>query len=98
MPDSTFVGDNDHGDAVPTPKVEALVKELEQTRRERDLARMEVCMILAGKVGKSSSICPDALEHAERRGWDCFSELSNRMATNEALQRLSDLDHELGIQ
>ena len=57
-----------------TSHIEDLVTKCEQLQHERDEARREVCMIVAGKVGKSSSVCPDALEHAERCGWDCFKE------------------------
>jgi len=43
-------------------------------RQERDEARREVCMILAGKSGKSSYTSPDAIRISEERGWDCFKE------------------------
>lgn len=34
--------------------------------------RQEVCMLSVGKGGRSSSVSPDAIEEADRRGWDCF--------------------------
>ena len=39
---------------------------------ERDEARCEMCMVVAGKCGKSAFVSRDAVEEAKRRGWDCF--------------------------
>ena len=41
---------------------------------ERDEARREVCAILGGKGGRSSSNSPDAYTVANERGWDCYKE------------------------
>lgn len=57
-----------------TSHIEDLVTKCEQLQNERDEARREVCMIVAGKGGKSAYISPDAVEHAENQGWDCFKE------------------------
>jgi hypothetical protein len=51
-----------------------LRKENEELRKERDEARREVCAILGGKGGRSSSASPDAIDVATERGWDCFRE------------------------
>lgn len=45
--------------------------------RQRDQARREVCMILAGKTTKSSYASPDAIAIAEQRRWDCFKDEIN---------------------
>lgn len=52
----------------------SLIEKLEQ---ERDEARQELCMILAGKGGRSSSISPDAIEVSKSRGWNCFTNKEN---------------------
>jgi len=66
-----FVGDDDHGDALPPSEV--LFKEVLELRKQRDEARREICMILGGKGGRSSHVSPDAIDHARSRGWDCFA-------------------------
>jgi predicted nuclease with TOPRIM domain len=48
--------------------------DLERVTIERDEARREVCAILGGKGGRSSSNSPDAYTVANERGWDCFKE------------------------
>ena len=48
--------------------------EIERTRAERDAARRELCMVIAGKCGKSAFVSGDAVEEARRRGWHCFME------------------------
>lgn len=50
--------------------------EIERTRAERDEARREVCLIIAGKCGKSSFVSADAIAEAQRRGWPCFPEVT----------------------
>ena len=64
-------------------------------RKERDEARREICMIMGGKGGRSSQISPDAIDYAKSRGWDCFRDYDK---ANEALDKLSELDEELGLQ
>ena len=64
-------------------------------RKERDEARREICMIKGGKGGRSSHISPDAIDYAKSRGWDCFRDYDK---ANEALDKLSELDQELGLQ
>lgn len=51
-----------------------LVKQVVALREMRDMVRREICMISGGKGGRSSSVSPDAIEEAKRRGWDCFKE------------------------
>lgn len=46
-------------------------------RNELNSARREICNIVAGKQGKSGDYSPDAVEHANLRGWNCFEEDSN---------------------
>lgn len=41
---------------------------------ERDAARRELCMVIAGKCGKSAFSSSDAVMIAIERGWDCFRE------------------------
>ena len=85
MTEQPFAGDNDHGDAVPTPQTEVL----EQITRHRDSLYMEVCR-LYDKVDemrrerdearrwvcvmKAMSVTyaypPD--HFAREHGWDCF--------------------------
>jgi hypothetical protein len=43
-------------------------------RKQRDEARREVCMLSVGKGGRSSSASPDAIEEADKRGWECFKD------------------------
>ena len=54
--------------------VAALSEQVDTARAERDEARREVCLILAGKCGKSAFVSADAITEAQRRGWDCFPE------------------------
>lgn len=68
--------------------------EITRLQRERDEARREICMIMGGKGGRSSHISPDAIDYAKSRGWDCFRDYDK---ANEALDRLSELDQELGL-
>ena len=60
---TNFVGDNDHGDALPPSEV--LFKEILELRKQRDEARREVCDIhhLTGFLGG---------DYANSRGWDCY--------------------------
>ena len=67
---TNFVGDNDHGDALPPAEV--LFKEILELRKRLDEARREICMIMGGKGGRSSHVSPDAIDYAKSRGWDCF--------------------------
>ena len=46
--------------------------EIERLRSELDDVRRELCMVVAGKCGKSAFVSRDAVEEAKRRGWDCF--------------------------
>ena len=89
---TNFVGDNDHGDTLPPSEV--LFKEVLELRKQRDEARRELCMVMGGKGGRSSHISPDAIDYAKSRGWDCFRDYYK---ANEALDKLSDLDQELGL-
>ena len=90
---TNFVGDNDHGDTFPPSEV--LFKEVLDLRKRLDEARREICMVMGGKGGRSSHISPDAIDYAKSRGWDCFRDYDK---ANEALDRLAELDQELGIQ
>ena len=89
---TNFVGDNDHGDTLPPSEV--LFKEVLELRKQRDEARRELCMVMGGKGGRSSHISPDAIDYAKSRGWDCFRDYDK---SNEALDKLSELDQELGL-
>ena len=91
-PMTNFVGDNDHGDTFPPSEV--LFKEVLELRKQRDEARRELCMVMGGKGGRSSHISPDAIDYAKSRGWDCFRDYDK---ANEALDKLSKLDQELGL-
>jgi hypothetical protein len=76
---NTFVGDNDHGDAVPpTDVLLQMIKllredvvhfanELNEVTHQRDEARREVCNWSVG-VGLKATSQAVAIE----RGWDCF--------------------------
>ena len=66
-----FVGDNDHGDRVPSSEV--LLQTIKQLRAERDEARREVCMNEANHLPTMA----DPHREAKRRGWDCFKKDSN---------------------
>ena len=89
---TNFVGDNDHGDTLPPSEV--LFKEILELRKRLDEARREICMVMGGKGGRSSHISPDAIDYAKSRGWDCFRDYDK---SNEALDKLSELDQELGL-
>ena len=60
---------------------------LREAKRERDEARREVCSWQSGHSGKSFQ------DTAKIRGWDCF-ETKER---EEAMDRLTQLDEELGL-
>ena len=65
------------GGDVPASKARMALEaadEIERTRAERDAARRELCMIVAGKGGKSAFVSNDAVEIARERQWDCFRE------------------------
>lgn len=69
MRDTPFVGDNDHGDAVPTPHDVVM----EQIKSQRDEARRWVCIMKAQSVTYAYSP-----EHfAQQHGWDCFDGMPN---------------------
>ena len=55
--------------------VESLVAKCEELTRERDEARRETCYELSG--WKQSTHEQEARAEAERRGWDCFKEITN---------------------
>lgn len=55
-------------------QLSSLVKQVVVLTKMRDEARREICMISCGKGGRSSSVSPDAIEEAKRRGWDCFKD------------------------
>ena len=63
---------------------ELLIKDL---TRERDTARREVCLWQGLDTGNTSE------QVAKVRGWDCFT----NMKPNETLDRLAQLDEEMGI-
>jgi hypothetical protein len=65
-------------------------------RKERDEARREVCEMRCDSLGAciSGSITTPQ-QYADRRGWDCFR---NYKKSQEALDKLSELDEELGLQ
>lgn len=65
------------GDEVPSSKARMALEaadEIERTRAERDAVRRELCMVVAGKCGKSAFASSDAVDEAKRRGWNCFRE------------------------
>jgi len=71
-----FVGDNDHGDALPGAEilfgeVLKLRKEIEQLRAERDDARRSYCYATGN--GEEQR----AINIAQSKGWDCFRENSD---------------------
>ena len=81
-----FVGDNDHGDAVPPTDVllqmikllrEDIVhfaNELNEVTHQRDEARREVCKAeSSGRIGRRCT----PQEYAKLMGWDCFKEDGN---------------------
>ena len=101
-----FVGDNDHGDTVPPTTEEILMRVTRQRDKlyaevcrlenrvaellsERDEARRSVCDIMEGGGWNTKE------EIATERGWDCFR---NYKKSQEALDKLSELDEELGLQ
>jgi hypothetical protein len=77
-----FVGDNDHGDAVPpTDVLLQMIKllredvvhfanELNEVTNQRDEARQEVCSLKS--LDRCCVISPKG--YAELRKWDCFKE------------------------
>jgi hypothetical protein len=81
-----FVGDNDHGDTLPPSEV--LFKEVLELRKQRDEARRMVCRALYTDKEMQRN-------HARLCGWDCFRDYDK---ANEALDRLAELDQELGLQ
>ena len=81
-----FVGDNDHGDTLPPSEV--LFKEVLELRKQRDEARRMVCRALYTDKEMQRN-------HARLCGWDCFRDYDK---ANEALDKLSELDQELGLQ
>lgn len=80
-----FVGDNDHGDAVPpTGVLLQMIKllredavhfanELNEVASQRDYARREVCWLLSERSADPTS----AQSFAVDRDWDCFKENTN---------------------
>ena len=80
-----FVGDNDHGDTLPPSEV--LFKEVLELRKQRDEARRMVCVTLYTDEEMQRN-------HARLCGWDCFRDYDK---ANEALDRLAELDQELGL-
>lgn len=65
---------NDH---VPGSKARLALEaadEIDRARAERDAVRRELCMVIAGKCGKSAFVSGDAVAEATRRGWNCFKE------------------------
>ena len=83
-----FVGDNDHGDRVPSSEV--LLQMIKQLRAERDEARRQLCSWEADR----SRIVESSIDVANRYGWDCFKQLDKGQA---ALDKLALLDEELGL-
>jgi hypothetical protein len=75
-----FVGDNDHGDAVPpTDVLLEMIKtlredvvhfanELNEVTNQRDAARREVCRLMSMFNAENS------VQIAASRSWDCFKE------------------------
>ena len=65
-----FVGDNDHGDRVPSAEV--LLQMIDKLRKERDHARRLYC-----EQARYSSFHASprwtAEEVAQKFGWDCYS-------------------------
>ena len=82
---TNFVGDNDHGDTFPPAEV--LFKEILELRKQRDEARRMVCLTLYTDKEMQRN-------HARLCGWDCFRDYDK---ANEALDKLSELDQELGL-
>ena len=62
---------------------------LRQAKRERDEARIEVCMNEANHLPTMA----DPHREAARRGWDCFE----KREREQAMDRLAKLDEELGL-
>ena len=67
--------------------------EITRLQRERDEARREVCRDEAFRPSPSPPCTANQV--ADRRGWDCFRDYDK---ANEALDRLAELDQELGLQ
>ncbi len=95
-----FVGDNDHGDAVPPTDVLLemiktlredvvhLANELNEVTSQRDYARREVCWLLAEKT-----VEPTRLKlqwFAADRGWDCFKEEVARDTLSQEVSQEGD--------
>jgi len=56
---------------------ENIIKERDEVRRERDEARREACERTAENLsllGSNVRLSTLRVEHAARRGWDCFKE------------------------
>ena len=66
--------------------------EIGRLREERDKARREVCRDEAYRPSPSPPCTANQV--ADRRGWDCFRDYDK---ANEALDKLSELDQELGL-
>lgn len=86
---SNFVGDNDHGDAVPDYNhiMDEHVRTVYKLTRERDSARRVICGLLADPTGsQESGLVVTEEDIAKEHGWDYLS-----------LDTLQDLDQELGL-
>jgi hypothetical protein len=68
--------------------------EIEHLRKERDEARREVCHLMRSD-DYYEPFDGTVFEYAKSRGWDCFGDYEK---SNEALDKLSELDQELGLQ
>lgn len=91
-----FVGDNDHGDAVPDYNriMDELVSKVYKLEQERDQARRIACYQYAKKYthGETGSHENKLVSNfAMMHGWKLAD-------SNEALDNLSKLDQELGLQ
>ena len=64
-----FVGDNDHGDRIPSTEI--LLQMVAELRRERDLARREVCRSRASCIKDKQ---PEEIANALK--WDCFETIN----------------------
>jgi len=62
-----FVGDNDHGDAVPPTDV--LLEMIKTLRAERDEARRMYC-----EAVNRHHVRLDAFGIAKNHGWDCYKD------------------------
>ena len=101
MNDTSFVGDNDHGDAVPISQTEVV----EQITRHRDSLYSEVCMLYSRNdelrrerdearrwvcVMKAMSVTyAYPPEHfAREHGWDCFEGMPKPWSHGDKMQSL----------